>query len=119
MRIAFIGVGQVGAPLADHLQRLGHTVVVAAKDPASASVQKALARNPQLLVAARRLAVAVPELVFLATPNEANVAVVNAVAATKGITSYWSAMNGFVKSITIKPKVHPSATGAAASALCL
>lgn len=63
--------------------------------------------------------VAVPELVFLATPNEANVAVVNAVAATKGITSYWSAMNGFVKSITIKPKVHPSATGAAASALCL
>ncbi|MFN5465233.1 MAG: NAD(P)-binding domain-containing protein [Cyanobacteriota bacterium] len=57
MRIAFIGVGQVGAPLADHLQRLGHTVVVAAKDPASASVQKALARNPQLLVAARRVAV--------------------------------------------------------------
>ncbi len=50
MRLAFIGVGQVGAPLADHLQRLGHAVVVAATDPNSASLQKALARNPQLEV---------------------------------------------------------------------
>lgn len=74
MRIAFIGVGQVGAPLADHLQRLGHTVVVAAKDPASASVQNALARNPQLQVAPPAEAVAGAEVVFLATPYEANVA---------------------------------------------
>ena len=74
MRIAFIGVGQVGAPLADHLQRLGHTVVVAAKDPASASVQKALARNPQLQVAPPAEVVAGAEVVFLATPYEANAA---------------------------------------------
>ncbi|MEB3323987.1 MAG: NADPH-dependent F420 reductase [Cyanobacteriota bacterium] len=80
MRIAFIGVGQVGAPLADHLQRLGHTVVVAAKDPASASVQKALARNPQLQVAPPAEAVAGAEVVFLATPYEANAAAVQAVA---------------------------------------
>jgi predicted dinucleotide-binding enzyme len=80
MRIAFIGVGQVGAPLADHLQRLGHTVVVAAKDPASASVQKALARNPQLQVASPPEAVAGAQVVFLATPYEANAAAVQAVA---------------------------------------
>jgi hypothetical protein len=31
-------------------------------------------------------------MVFLATPNEANAAVVNAVAATTGITAYWKLM---------------------------
>lgn len=58
MHLAFVGIGQVGSPLADHLQRLGHDVVVAAKDPASASVRKALARNPRLRVAAPKEAVA-------------------------------------------------------------
>jgi 3-hydroxyisobutyrate dehydrogenase-like beta-hydroxyacid dehydrogenase len=42
MTIAFIGVGNVGAPLADHLQRLGHRVTIAARDPQSKSVQAAL-----------------------------------------------------------------------------
>ena len=32
MKIAFIGYGNVGAPLADHLQRLGHEVTLAAKE---------------------------------------------------------------------------------------
>ena len=74
--------------VAMRIARLGHIVLVAAKDPASASVHKALAHNPQLQVAARREAVAVPELVFLATSNEANAAVVNAVAATTGRERY-------------------------------
>jgi predicted dinucleotide-binding enzyme len=81
MQLAFIGIGQVGAPLADHLQRLGHHVVVAAKDPNSASVHKALARNPQLRVASPREAVAGAEVVFLATPYAANEEALQAVAA--------------------------------------
>ncbi len=35
MKIAFIGYGNVGAPLADHLQRLGHQVTLAANDAGS------------------------------------------------------------------------------------
>lgn len=47
MQITFIGVGRVGVPLADHLQQqLGHTVTIAARNPTSQSVQKALALNP-------------------------------------------------------------------------
>lgn len=46
MNITFIGVGNVGAPLADHLQKLGHAVTIAARDPNSESIQAALRRNP-------------------------------------------------------------------------
>lgn len=72
MNIAFIGYGNVGAPLADHLQRLGHAVMLAAHDAASSSVKKALARNPKLRVAEPRDAVRAADVVFLATPFDAN-----------------------------------------------
>ena len=72
MKIAFIGCGNVGAPLADHLRRLGHEVTLAASDPSSESVKKALARNPGLGVAAPKQAVRTAEVVFLATPFQAN-----------------------------------------------
>jgi hypothetical protein len=72
MKIAFIGYGQVGAPLADHLARLGHDVRLAANDPASDSVKKAQARNPALRAASPRQAVAEAEIVFLATPFAVN-----------------------------------------------
>lgn len=75
MKIAFIGYGQVGAPLADHLQRLGHQVYLAAKDAQSASVLKVLARNPHLQVDLPSVAVSQAEVVFLATPYAANEAV--------------------------------------------
>ena len=52
MKIAFIGYGQVGAPLADHLQRVGYLGTLAANDPNFESVSKALARNAHLKVAA-------------------------------------------------------------------
>jgi len=68
MRIAFIGYGNVGAPLADQLQRLGHEVTLAARDAASPAVQQALARNPALQVAGQADAIARAELVFVATP---------------------------------------------------
>jgi hypothetical protein len=80
MRIAFIGHGQVGAPLADHLQRLGHSVSLAAHDANSESVRKALARNPRLRVAAPKDAVDDAEVVFLATPFGANESALETVA---------------------------------------
>jgi predicted dinucleotide-binding enzyme len=68
MQIAFIGYGKVGAPLADQLQRLGHAVTLAAADAKSKSVQKALARNPNLKIAAPQEAIRMAEVVFLAIP---------------------------------------------------
>jgi 8-hydroxy-5-deazaflavin:NADPH oxidoreductase len=68
MKIAFIGVGNVGAPLADRLQLLGHQVTIAARDPQSPKVQSALDRNPKLLVQEQLEAVAAAEVVFIATP---------------------------------------------------
>jgi hypothetical protein len=81
MRIAFLGYGNVGAPLADHLQRLGHEVTLAAADPGSDGVKKAVTRNGRLKVAAPREAVGGAEVVFLATPFQANAEVLGAVAA--------------------------------------
>lgn len=80
MKVAFIGYGQVGAPLADHLQRLGHHVSLAANDPNSESVTKALARNATLKVAAPKVAVRDAEVIFLAIPFQANKAALKAVA---------------------------------------
>jgi len=70
--IAFIGYGNVGAPLADHLQWLGHRVTLAADDANSDSVRKALARNAGLAVAPTPDAVKGADVVFLATPFQAN-----------------------------------------------
>src|SRR5262249_17477184 len=80
MKIAFIGYGQVGAPLADHLQRTGHQVTLAANDPHSETVKKALMRNTNFKVAPPRHAVRDAEVVVLATPFEANEAALKAVA---------------------------------------
>jgi predicted dinucleotide-binding enzyme len=68
MNIAFIGVGNVGAPLADRLQKLGHRVIIAARDSQSQSVQDALKRNPDLEVKSPVEAINIAEIVFLATP---------------------------------------------------
>jgi hypothetical protein len=80
MRIAFLGYGNVGAPLADHLQRCGHDVTLAAADPASDGVKRALVRNRDLRVTAPREAVDGAEVVFLATPFQANEEVLKGVA---------------------------------------
>jgi predicted dinucleotide-binding enzyme len=80
MKIAFIGYGQVGAPLADHLQRAGHQVTLAASDPNSESVRKVLFRNASIAVAAPKDAVREADVVFLATPFHANETALKAVA---------------------------------------
>lgn len=81
MKIAFIGYGNVGGPLADHLQRLGHLVTLATNGPQSESVKKALAKNSNLRVAPSQDAVLNSEIVFLATPFQANEEALKAVAA--------------------------------------
>ena len=72
MKIAFIGYGQVGAPLADHLQQHGHYVMLAAGDARSESVKKALAKNAALTVIPPKDAVKAADVVFLATPFQVN-----------------------------------------------
>lgn len=81
MNITFIGYGNVGAPLADQLQRAGHQVTLAAKDVQSDSVKKALARNTNLRVDDPKAAVQSAEVVFLATPFQANEAALSGVAS--------------------------------------
>lgn len=68
MKITFIGVGNVGAPLADHLQKLGHSVTIAARDPDSKTVKAAQDRNPDLVVQDPLPTVEAADVVFLATP---------------------------------------------------
>lgn len=80
MKIAFIGSGKVGTPLADHLQRSGHDVVLAKSSEGSASIARALARNPGLQALAPADAVRAAEVVFLATPFQAGKAALEAVA---------------------------------------
>ena len=80
MKIAFIGCGNVGAPLADHLQTKGHDVTLAASGEGSASVKKAVARNANLKVSAAKQAVQQAEIVFLATPFQAGEAALKDVA---------------------------------------
>ena len=76
MRITFLGYGNVGAPLADHLQRLGHTVTLAANDSRSEGVQRAQARNAALAAVPPVQAVHDADVVFLATPFAANAEVI-------------------------------------------
>jgi hypothetical protein len=79
VRITFIGYGNVGAPLADRLQRAGHQVTLAASDASSGGVKKALARNANLGVAMPAEAVRAADVVFLATPFQANAEVLKGV----------------------------------------
>jgi 8-hydroxy-5-deazaflavin:NADPH oxidoreductase len=84
MNIAFIGYGNVGAPLADHLQRLGHSVTLAARDPGSEAVRKAQARNAALKAVPLEQAVREADVVFLATPFITNAQVAPLLAEALG-----------------------------------
>ncbi len=72
MKIAFIGVGNVGAPLAARLAHAGHEVVLGEARAGSSSVARALARTPKLSARPVADAVRFAEVVFLATPFQAN-----------------------------------------------
>jgi hypothetical protein len=81
MKIAFIGYGNVGGALADRLQRLGHEVALAADESASESLTKALRKNAALTTAPTREAVRAADVVFLATPFQANEQLLTAIAS--------------------------------------
>jgi hypothetical protein len=82
MKIAFIGAGKVGGPLAARLAEAGHAVVLADADAGSASVARALERSARLSAGPRVQAVRNAEIVFLATPFDANAAVLPSLADT-------------------------------------
>jgi len=68
MKIAFIGIGNVGFAIANNLQKLGHQIIVAHDNANSESVKKALKENPFFTFKNLQDAVNESEIVFLATP---------------------------------------------------
>ena len=68
MKIALIGIGKVGFALADNLAKLGHSILVGARDPLSKNVQAAKDRNSSFTVLSIKEAVETAEIIFLATP---------------------------------------------------
>ncbi len=72
MKIAFIGIGNVGFAIATNLQKKGHEIIIANNDENSQSVKKALEQNPNFSVKKVQEAIDEAEVVFLATPFSAN-----------------------------------------------
>ena len=72
MNITLIGIGQVGSALAGSLLKAGHSVTIAARDVQSDSVRKAQQANPALKALPIQEALRGAEVVFLATPYQAN-----------------------------------------------
>jgi predicted dinucleotide-binding enzyme len=77
MKLAFIGVGQVGGALASCFSRLGHEIIIAARDPGSPSVRAASAALPGARVTSLD-GVRDADVVFLATPYAGNEAALQA-----------------------------------------
>jgi predicted dinucleotide-binding enzyme len=72
MKLAFIGIGNVGFAIANNLQKKGHDIIVANNDENSETVKKALEQNPNFSVKKVQEAINETEVIFLATPFQAN-----------------------------------------------
>src|SRR5690606_2397647 len=72
MKIAFIGAGNVGAPLAARLAEAGHEVWLAQTSTHSETLADALARSTRLSARPLDQAVRDAEVVFLAVPFAAH-----------------------------------------------
>ncbi len=72
MRLAFIGIGNVGFALANNLQKKGHEIIIAHDDIKSESVIKAQQKNPSFGVLSVQEAIDRSDIVFLATPFKFN-----------------------------------------------
>ena len=72
MKLAFIGIGNVGFAIANHLQQKGHEIIIANDNPDSKSVQKALAENSNFMLLSIQEAINTSEVIFLATPFNSN-----------------------------------------------
>jgi len=72
MKLAFIGIGNVGFALADNFQKKGYEITIAHNDEKSESVVKAQAKNPEFTVLPIQAAIDYAEIIFLATPFKLN-----------------------------------------------
>ena len=72
MKLAFIGIGNVGFALANNLQKKGHEVIIAHNDVKSGSVVQAQGKNPSISALPIQEAINQSEIVFLATPFKFN-----------------------------------------------
>ena len=72
MKLAFIGIGNVGFSIAKNLEKRGHEIIVANDDENSETVKKALKQNPSFLVKKVKEAIGISEVIFLATPFNTN-----------------------------------------------
>lgn len=72
MKLAFIGIGNVGYALANNLQKQDHEIIIAHNNMHSESVVAALRKNPNFIVMNLQPAVDIADIVFLAIPFFAN-----------------------------------------------
>lgn len=72
MKLAFIGIGNVGFAIANNLQKKGHDIIVANNDSTSETVKKALEQNINFSAKNIQGAIDEAEIIFLATPFNAN-----------------------------------------------
>lgn len=72
MKLAFIGIGNVGFALANNLQKKGHQIIIAHDDAKSESVVKAQQKNGSFVVSPIQEAINQSDIVFLATPFKFN-----------------------------------------------
>ncbi len=77
MKLAFIGIGNVGFAIANNLQRKGHDIIIAHDNLQSESVLTAQSRNPSFSALLIQNAIDEAEVVFLATPFKFNEEILN------------------------------------------
>ncbi|WP_108803203.1 NADPH-dependent F420 reductase [Aquimarina sp. Aq107] len=72
MKLAFIGIGNVGFALANSLQKKGHEIIIAHDNINSGSVVNAQSKNPSFSLLPIQEAIDKAELVLLAAPFQRN-----------------------------------------------
>ena len=86
MKIAFLGIGNVGFALADRLAKAGHDILIGARDLNSNTVKSAIARNDDLKPTNVIEAASEAAVIFLATPFDANKAALHSAGDLTGKT---------------------------------
>ena len=77
MKLAFIGIGNVGFALANNFQKKGHEIIIAHNDVESESVVNAQEKNAAFLALSIQEAIHEADVVFLATPFNLNKEILN------------------------------------------
>lgn len=72
MKLAFIGIGNVGFAIANNLQKKGHEIIIAHNDLNSETVKKAFSKNSNFSAEKIQEAIDASDMVFLATPFSVN-----------------------------------------------